>query len=61
MDLTLFSSEFAETWWISLQQFMQQGGQILWWLAVVVLFSWLLVAERLLYLAFTYPKQKQQW
>ncbi|NAW63648.1 MotA/TolQ/ExbB proton channel family protein [Photobacterium halotolerans] len=61
MDVPLFSSEFAETWWISLQQFMQQGGQVLWWLAAVVLFCWLLVAERLLYLAFTYPKQKQQW
>ncbi|MDO6706733.1 MotA/TolQ/ExbB proton channel family protein [Photobacterium sp. 1_MG-2023] len=61
MNVSLFSTAFAENWWFSLQHFMQQGGQVLWWLAAVVLFSWLLVTERLLYLAFTYPKQKQQW
>ncbi|KLV04258.1 TolQ [Photobacterium aquae] len=50
-----------EAWWFSLEHFMNQGGQILWWLAAVVVFSWLLVLERVLYLGFTYPKQKKQW
>ncbi|ELR65436.1 Ferric siderophore transport system, biopolymer transport protein ExbB [Photobacterium marinum] len=50
-----------ESWWYSLQHFMNQGGQVLWWLAAVVVLCWLLVIERILYLAFTYPKHKQQW
>ncbi|WP_299022065.1 MotA/TolQ/ExbB proton channel family protein [uncultured Photobacterium sp.] len=50
-----------ESWWYSLQHFMNQGGQVLWWLAAVVVVCWLLVVERVLYLTFTYPKQKQQW
>ncbi|UTM60223.1 MotA/TolQ/ExbB proton channel family protein [Photobacterium sp. CCB-ST2H9] len=61
MDVALFSADFAGHWWLSLQQFMQQGGQVLWWLAAIVLLCWMLVTERLLYLAFTYPKEKQQW
>ncbi|MFB9134071.1 MotA/TolQ/ExbB proton channel family protein [Vibrio olivae] len=46
---------------MTLHQFMQQGGQVLWWLAVVVLVYWLLVAERALYLSFYFPKQRAEW
>ncbi|MEJ2766145.1 MotA/TolQ/ExbB proton channel family protein [Photobacterium sp. MCCC 1A19761] len=40
---------------------MDQGGQVLWWLAAVVLVKWLLVMERVLYLLVTYPKQQKAW
>ncbi len=48
-------------WAMTLQQFMEQGGQVLWWLAAVVLIYWLLVVERALYLLFYFPKQRAQW
>ncbi|MGX9419090.1 MotA/TolQ/ExbB proton channel family protein [Vibrio sp. RC27] len=40
---------------------MSRGGPVIWWLAVLVLMFWLIAFERIIYLAFTYPKQKQQW
>lgn len=46
---------------VSLLSFMQQGGQILWWLAAVVAINTLLVAERVLYLVFSFPKQRAGW
>ncbi|EAS66134.1 MotA/TolQ/ExbB proton channel family protein [Photobacterium angustum] len=48
-------------WWLSLSHFMAQGGAILWWLAAVVALCWLLVIERVIYLFFYFPKQKEQW
>ncbi|MDX1303527.1 MotA/TolQ/ExbB proton channel family protein [Photobacterium sp.] len=50
-----------QAWWFSLAQFMNQGGQILWWLAAVVMLCWLLVVERVIYLFFLYPKQRSVW
>ncbi|MGF1694332.1 MotA/TolQ/ExbB proton channel family protein [Vibrio lamellibrachiae] len=41
--------------------FMNQGGQILWWLAAVVAVTWLFVVERVIYLAWSFPKEKKQW
>lgn len=46
---------------LPLSAFMQQGGTLLWWLAAVVLLSWLLVTERVIYLLFTFPRQRKQW
>ncbi len=46
---------------LPLSEFMAQGGTVLWWLAAVVALCWLLVVERVIYLAFTFPKQRKQW
>lgn len=50
-----------QAWWFSLSQFMNQGGQILWWLAAVVMLCWVLVVERVIYLFFQYPHQRRVW
>lgn len=47
--------------WGALGQFMDQGGQVLWWLAALVFVCWLLVIERYLFLFFTFPKQREHW
>lgn len=60
-EVPLLQAAGFEGWWYSLQHFMNQGGQILWWLAAVVVVSWLLVVERVIYLLITYPKQKKHW
>ncbi|EGQ9965256.1 MotA/TolQ/ExbB proton channel family protein [Vibrio cholerae] len=52
---------FLLDYWQPLDEFMAQGGAVLWWLAVVVLLCWLLVIERLLFLSVTFPKQRQHW
>lgn len=46
---------------LPLSEFMAQGGTVLWWLAAVVAICWLLVVERVIFLVFTYPKQRQVW
>ncbi|WP_394244164.1 MotA/TolQ/ExbB proton channel family protein [Vibrio astriarenae] len=46
---------------VSLLSFMQQGGQILWWLAAIVALNILLVTDRVLYLVFSFPKQRSHW
>ncbi|MCG9750822.1 MotA/TolQ/ExbB proton channel family protein [Vibrio brasiliensis] len=51
----------ANSWLSALQQFMQQGGQVLWWLAAVVLLSWVILIERIVFLWFHFPKLRQQW
>ncbi|MCZ4294143.1 MotA/TolQ/ExbB proton channel family protein [Vibrio sinaloensis] len=51
----------TQSWLSALQQFMQQGGQVLWWLAAVVLLSWILLIERVVFLWFQFPKLKKQW
>ena len=48
-------------WLISLQSFMQQGGQLLWWLFGVVALCWLLMIERLIYLFVEFPKHRASW
>lgn len=60
--LALFPEVIANSNWLtSLQDFMQQGGYVLWWLSGVVLICWLLIVERIVYLWFQYPKQRNQW
>ncbi|MDC5821683.1 MotA/TolQ/ExbB proton channel family protein [Vibrio europaeus] len=51
----------TSNWMTSLQDFMQQGGQVLWWLSGVVLVCWLLIIERIAFLWFQFPKQRNQW
>ncbi|RJX65767.1 MotA/TolQ/ExbB proton channel family protein [Vibrio sinensis] len=48
-------------WMLSLQSFMEQGGQILWWLGAIVLLCWLLIVERVVFLLVHFPKQRKQW
>jgi biopolymer transport protein ExbB len=45
----------------TLAEFMARGGQVLWWLAGVVFLCWLLIIERVLFLSFSFGKQKQKW
>lgn len=51
----------AHSWLGALQQFMQQGGQVLWWLAAVVLLCWMLLIERIVFLWFHFPRLRSQW
>ncbi|NLS12074.1 MotA/TolQ/ExbB proton channel family protein [Vibrio sp. SM6] len=51
-SLSLFQQDGLQ----ALLQFMQQGGQVLWWLAAVVMVCWLLIIERMLFLLLNYPK-----
>ncbi|PSU36057.1 MotA/TolQ/ExbB proton channel family protein [Photobacterium lutimaris] len=60
-EVPLVQASFFDAWKFSLETFMNQGGQVLWWLAAVVMFCWILVIERVLYLLITYPKQRQLW
>ncbi|RQW63602.1 MotA/TolQ/ExbB proton channel family protein [Vibrio viridaestus] len=46
---------------VPLDDFMSQGGTILWWLAFIVLLSWFFVAERIMFLLFTFPKHSEEW
>lgn len=46
---------------LPLRHFMMQGGPVLWWLAGVVCFSWILIIERIVYLSFYFPRQRQVW
>ncbi|EGU34105.1 putative TonB system transport protein [Vibrio sp. N418] len=48
-------------WVMSLQSFMEQGGQVLWWLGLVVLICWVLIVERVIFLLVHYPKLRQDW
>ncbi|WP_245869583.1 MotA/TolQ/ExbB proton channel family protein, partial [Vibrio fujianensis] len=49
------------SFFLPLSEFMAQGGAVLWWLAAVVAMCWLLVIERIIYLAFIFPQQRKQW
>ncbi|GAK84591.1 ferric siderophore transport system [Vibrio ponticus] len=55
------SSLQSSDWLLALQSFMEQGGQVLWWLGAVVLVSWVLVVERVMFLYFQYPKMRSEW
>ncbi|MDR9827258.1 MotA/TolQ/ExbB proton channel family protein [Vibrio sp. FNV 38] len=46
---------------VSLLSFMQQGGQILWWLAAIVAINLLLVIDKVLYLLLSFPSQRKGW
>lgn len=47
----------SSAWWNALYAFMQQGGEVLWWLAGVVLIFWLLALEKLFFVCWVFPKQ----
>lgn len=51
----------SSNWMLALRDFMQQGGQVLWWLLAVVILCWLLIIERVVYLWLQYPKQRKEW
>jgi len=51
----------STSWVLALQDFMQQGGQVLWWLLAVVSISWLLIIDRVVYIWLQFPKQRKQW
>lgn len=57
----LFDGQLFEQGWQSLSLFMQQGGPILWGLALVGAASWLVVIERLIYVFSVFPKQEKHW
>lgn len=52
---------WLQNWSFALAEFMQQGGQVLWWLAAVVALCWLLVIERVIYLMWSFPRQRKVW
>lgn len=55
-------SSFTQAdWLIALRTFMDQGGQILWWLAGVVALCWLFIIERILFLLVQFPRQRREW
>ncbi|WP_394209315.1 MotA/TolQ/ExbB proton channel family protein [Enterovibrio calviensis] len=58
-EITVYQANLAEQWWQSLLGFMTQGGPILWGLAIVAGVCWLLVAERILFLALIFPNTHQ--
>jgi len=45
----------------SLSQFMDKGGPILWWLAILIFIFWLIAIERVLFVTFIFPKRQQYW
>ena len=44
-----------------LTRFMDKGGPVLWWLALLMFIFWLFAIERLLFVVFIFPKQQQHW
>ncbi|CAH0529110.1 MotA/TolQ/ExbB proton channel family protein [Vibrio hippocampi] len=48
-------------WLDSLRYFMQQGGQVLWWLAAVVAVCWVLIIERIAFLWLQFPRQRKSY
>ncbi|WP_087020965.1 MotA/TolQ/ExbB proton channel family protein [Thaumasiovibrio subtropicus] len=61
IEATLLSNPLTEGWWERLSAFMSQGGQVLWVLAAVVVITWLLVFERILFLSFSWPSLRNKW
>ncbi|MDD1794492.1 MotA/TolQ/ExbB proton channel family protein [Enterovibrio makurazakiensis] len=60
-DISLYQAGLATQWWLSLDNFMTQGGPVLWGLALVAGLCWLLVIERVLFLGFTFPSAYQSF
>ncbi len=44
-----------------LNQFMTQGGPVLWWLAAVVFIFWVVAFERVIYFAKIFPSERKTW
>ncbi|MBF4333964.1 MotA/TolQ/ExbB proton channel family protein [Vibrio anguillarum] len=61
MNSLLPSALLSNDWLTTLQQFMQQGGIVLWWLAGVVALYWLLIIERVLFVVLSFPKYRKGW
>ena len=40
---------------------MAGGGQVLWWLAAIVMLCWVLIIERILFLSVSYRAAKADW
>lgn len=55
------ASYFPDLLSSTLWEFMSRGGQVLWWLAVIVFICWLLIIERILFLSFSYQHVKAGW
>ena len=57
----LFFDELYDT----VSRFFEAGGDVLWVIAVALIFMWTMIIERLWYFTFTYPKQARlliaQW
>lgn len=45
----------------SLQQFLNTGGDVLWIILLVSICLWSLIAERLIYFKFSFPNQQSEW
>jgi biopolymer transport protein ExbB len=59
---TLVSQSLSTSEWsVALQNFMQQGGQVLWWLLGVVAVCCILIIERIIYLFVQFPTQRKAW
>ncbi|WP_407333352.1 MotA/TolQ/ExbB proton channel family protein [Enterovibrio sp. 27052020O] len=58
-DIALYQPNFADQWWSSLANFMTQGGPVLWGLALVAGMCWLVVVERVLFIALIFPNTHQ--
>ncbi|CZF85596.1 MotA/TolQ/ExbB proton channel family protein [Grimontia marina] len=59
-EVTVLELPGMNDWWLSLSDFLTQGGPVLWGLAIVAALSWLLVFERLLFLITAFPGLKKQ-
>lgn len=53
--------EWLSLYFPTLSEFMARGGDILWWLAGVMLVCWTLILERIVFLLWGYPKQRAAW
>ncbi|HAS6346993.1 MotA/TolQ/ExbB proton channel family protein [Vibrio sp. IRLE0018] len=47
----------SSAWWNALYAFMQQGGEVLWWLAGVLLIFWALTLEKIFFVYRVFPTQ----
>jgi biopolymer transport protein ExbB len=55
------ANNLITAWADNINQFLLQGGPVLYWLAAVVLLCWLGVIERLLFLYCSYPALQRNW
>ncbi|MGO1189721.1 MotA/TolQ/ExbB proton channel family protein [Vibrio casei] len=58
---TWLSTDFPNLFSSNLAEFMAGGGQVLWWLAAIVMLCWVLIIERILFLSFSYRVAKVAW
>ncbi|MCE0492511.1 MotA/TolQ/ExbB proton channel family protein [Vibrio salinus] len=57
----MFSYLPIENLLLSVENFMNQGGTVLWGLAVVVVLSWFFIIERFLFLLVVFPQKRKIW